>query len=91
MFKKLFLKKDKQKHILYGFLASLFVGILTNAILGILVFTLFVSLLTSVIIGTGKEIYDSFGNGRVEFLDFVATVIGGIFGTIALYFWIVLL
>lgn len=42
-------------------------------------------LLTSVIAGTGKEIYDSHTGGDVDMWDMVSTSIGGVVGISASY------
>lgn len=42
--------------------------------------------LGAVILGFGKEIYDLFTDGKFDFVDFVATVLGGL--TIQVLIWI---
>lgn len=66
-----FLKQaDKQGHFYIGcivtFTATLFIPLLYAFILAI-------------IVGIAKEVWDSFGNGHVEFLDGLATVLGGLY------------
>ena len=63
----LFNQKDKQLHFLAG----------------MVIFTLFVTVLKPIeafivacVFGLGKEVYDSFGFGNTEFLDFIFTVFG---------------
>lgn len=69
------IQQDKIKHFAVGVIASAFVCAVTQDwVIGILV---------AVILGTGKEIYDGQGNGTVELLDVMATVIGGVVAAIA--------
>jgi hypothetical protein len=69
-----FLKQaDKQGHFYVGciiaFTAALFIPVLY-------------ALLLTVVVGIAKEVWDSFGNGCVEFLDGVATALGGLYVTL---------
>ena len=68
------LKKDKILHIIAGALIYIIVMLITKSVL--------VSFLSVSIIGGLKEYRDSLGYGCVEFMDFVATIIGGIIGFI---------
>ena len=77
-----FLKQsDKQGHFYIGcivaFTAALFIPLLYAFIL-------------TVVVGIGKEVWDSFGNGHVEFLDGLATALGGLY-VVLLYIiqWII--
>lgn len=44
--------------------------------------------LGAVILGFGKEIYDLFNDGKFDFVDFGATVLGGL--TIQILIWVAL-
>lgn len=69
--KERFLKvwtRDKKLHTLAGFIISIILG----------AWWPFVGIIAAVIAGGVKEWWDSKGNGTVEFLDFVFTVIGGL-------------
>ena len=44
--------------------------------------------LGAVILGFGKEIYDLFADGKFDFVDFGATILGGL--TIQILIWIAL-
>jgi uncharacterized protein YfiM (DUF2279 family) len=68
------IQQDKIKHFIAGTITSAFVYAITGS--PILAFG------ASVILGIGKEIYDSRGHGTVEVLDAVATGLGGIVGVI---------
>jgi uncharacterized protein YfiM (DUF2279 family) len=72
--------QDKQLHFAAGMLVALFVGVVT---------TPYVGLLAAAIIGAAKEAYDyKTGLGTAEWLDFVATVVGGSVGACWLIlFW----
>ena len=61
--------KDKQLHILAGFIVAVVAQVLTGSPL--------VALLASVVVGAAKEAYDATGRGTVDLWDFVATVAGG--------------
>ena len=69
--------KDKQGHIFVGFVLAAGAGFIWQSY--VLAF-LFVSAFA-----IGKEIYDYFNqdNHSVEFLDIIASYVGGIFGSIA--------
>lgn len=68
--------KDKIKHFLGGLAISILVTF---------VFTPMWGLIAAVIAGASKEAYDkASGKGKVEWLDFWATVAGGILGYIIL-------
>jgi hypothetical protein len=69
------IEKDKLQHFMAGFSISIMGGLLINIWFG---------LLLGILGGLGKEIYDSFGYGCVDFLDFVFTVIGSIVGFLIL-------
>jgi hypothetical protein len=64
------LAKDKQLHVLAGFLTAMVFQGLTGS--------LWVALLASGVVGAAKEAYDSLGYGTVDLWDFVATVVGGL-------------
>lgn len=63
------LAKDKQLHLLAGFLVAMVAQGLTQS--------LWVALLASGVVGVAKEAYDATGRGTVDFWDFIATVVGG--------------
>ncbi len=71
---------DKQLHFGAGMLIGLAVGVGTNPITGLVFAT---------VAGIVKEVYDKYsGNGTPELLDAVATVLGGITGSLWLaHFW----
>ena len=66
--------KDKLLHFVAGSICSAFVYAIT--------LNLTLAIGASVILGIGKEIYDSRGHGTVEVLDAVATIAGGVVGVI---------
>ena len=70
--------KDKQKHLLAGLALSLLAGLLFCPIVG---------LVTAAVIGALKEIVWDWllKKGTPEFLDFVATVAGGVLGAVILH------
>lgn len=68
---ELFKQKDKQKHLIVGFIISLFCGLCSHWSIGIAVASL---------AGAVKEFYDMTGRGTPEFADFVMTMVGGIIG-----------
>ena len=61
--------KDKKLHFFGG-------ALVTGASL-ILGFQPEWAFIAAIVVGAGKEAYDATGRGNVEFLDFVATVVGG--------------
>jgi hypothetical protein len=63
------LAKDKQLHLLAGFLVAMVAQGLTQ--------NLWVALLAVGVVGAAKEAYDATGRGTVDFWDFIATVVGG--------------
>lgn len=69
--------KDKRKHLLAGLALSLLVGLLCNPFWG---------LVTSVVVGAGKEVVWDWllGRGTSEWLDFWATAGGGVIGCVLL-------
>ncbi len=70
--------KDKQKHLLAGLALSILAGLFVCPTWG---------LLTAVVVGALKEIIWDWwlGRGTPEFLDFVATVLGGVLGAVILH------
>jgi len=66
--------RDKLLHFVAGSICATYVYLIT--------LNLTLAIGASVILGAGKEIYDSRGHGTVEVLDAVATVAGGIVGVI---------
>ncbi len=61
--------KDKRLHFAAGAFSSLAVIAVTgNPLWG---------LAAAAIVGAAKEAYDATGKGRVEFMDFAATALGG--------------
>ena len=68
------IQPDKIKHFRAGAIASIVVYVAT--------FNTTIAVLFSVLLGIGKEAYDAQGHGTVEVLDAVATVVGGIVGTV---------
>lgn len=71
------LARDKQMHFAAGLALSLLMGLLCTPTWG---------LLTAVVMGALKEIIWDWwlGRGTPEFLDFVATVAGGVVGYLIL-------
>ena len=70
--------KDKKLHLLAGLALSLLAGLLFCPIVG---------LATAVVVGALKEIIWDWllKKGTPEFLDFVATVLGGALGAVILH------
>ncbi|WP_288925072.1 hypothetical protein [Aminobacterium colombiense] len=66
------IQQDKIKHFIAGAIASIVVYVAT--------FNTTIALAFSALLGIGKEIYDYYGHGTPEWLDFVATVAGGLVG-----------
>lgn len=66
--------KDKLLHFVAGSIASIVVYVVT--------LDATIALAFSVLLGIGKEVYDSRGHGTVDVLDAVATVLGGVVGVI---------
>ena len=66
------MKIDKLYHLIAGFAISLIFGLISP----------FIGLVTSIVVGAGKEVvYDKLmKRGCFEVLDFVATCIGGVIG-----------
>lgn len=64
------LARDKQLHILAGFVIAMVTQGLTES--------LWVAFLASAVVGAAKEAYDALGHGTVEFWDFLATAAGGL-------------
>lgn len=65
--------RDKLLHFVAGSICSAFVYVIT--------LNLTLAIGASVILGIAKEVYDSRGHGTVEVADAVATVGGGVVGT----------
>lgn len=61
---------DKVLHFIGGFFLG-FPGSAISPLAGIIL---------AIAVGAGKEIYDYYGHGTPEWLDFVATVAGGLVG-----------
>ncbi len=70
--------KDKQKHLLAGLALSLAMGLFVYPTWG---------LITAAVVGALKEIIWDWllKKGTPEFLDFVATVLGGVLGAVILH------
>ena len=66
--------RDKRGHLIAGCAIAFFVGLATETSTG---------LVLAVLAGLGKEIYDGLGHGTVELADLVATVGGGVVGSLA--------
>ena len=66
--------KDKLLHFVAGLICATFVYLIT--------LNLTLAIGASVILGAGKEVYDSRGHGTVEVLDAVATALGGVVGAV---------
>lgn len=66
------------KHIddkVYHFFAGMMIYIFSN-----IFFNTWLSILPVIVIGAAKEVYDYYsGKGNPEWLDFIATFIGGLF------------
>jgi hypothetical protein len=72
--RKMMIPKDKLLHFVAGLICATFVYLIT--------LNLTLAIGASVILGIGKEIYDSRGHGTVEVLDAVATGLGGVVGAV---------
>ena len=74
----MFRQRDKQKHIFAGLALSLLMGLLFCPLVG---------LATAAVVGALKEIIWDWllKKGTPEFLDFVATVAGGVLGAVILH------
>ncbi len=81
--------KDKLRHFSAGYVA----GNLTTGALQILIpktqknrklYAFLGGVGASVVIGVGKEYWDSLGNGQVEFKDALATIAGGVSGSLTI-------
>ena len=64
--------QDKANHFIAGVLLYMVGGFFSQEL----------GLFLAIGYGIGKEVYDSFGYGHVEFEDLLATVLGGIVGFI---------
>ncbi len=75
---------DKIVHLLAGALISLVTLLITGSGL--------MAVIAATIAGAWKEWWDSKGNGKVEFADFLATVAGGILavGGVKLFGYIIM-
>ena len=69
-----FKQPDKKKHILAGFIISLVFGLLSTS--------WFFGFLFASFIGIVKELWDLTGHGTPDWMDLVATMIGGALGVI---------
>ena len=69
------LDQDKANHFVYGAIIFTTIAVITTPLIGLMVTT---------VVGIGKEIINDklLKNGTPDFLDFVATVAGGIIGYI---------
>lgn len=78
------IKADKIVHLLAGALISLVTLLITRSGL--------MAILVATIAGAWKEWWDSKGNGKVEFADFLATVAGGVLavGGVKLFGYIIM-
>ena len=72
------ISKDKQKHLLAGLALSILAGLFLYPLIG---------LATAAVVGALKEIIWDWllKKGTPEFLDFVATVAGGVLGAVILH------
>lgn len=72
------ISKDKQKHLLAGLALSILAGLFVYPLIG---------LATAAVVGALKEIIWDWllKKGTPEFLDFVATVAGGVLGAVILH------
>ena len=68
------IQQDKIKHFIAGTITSAFVHAITGSPM--------LAFVASVALGISKEVYDSRGHGTVEVADAVATVAGGVVGTV---------
>lgn len=66
--------RDKRGHLIAGCAIAFFGGLITDPPTG---------LVLAVLAGLGKEIWDGLGHGTVELADLVATVGGGVVGSVA--------
>ena len=62
---------DKQAHFLAGLAICLSFALFVSPILG---------LITAIVLGAVKEVWDGMGNGTKDVWDFVATALGGVVG-----------
>lgn len=65
------LQQDKVKHIAVGFIIAMLLSFIHPVLAFVAV----------IVAGVGKEVWDSFGYGTVDYWDIVATVAGGVVGT----------
>jgi glycopeptide antibiotics resistance protein len=65
---------DKQKHFIYGLLFCLISSFIMESLL--------VGIIFVVISAIWKEYWDSRGNGKVELMDAIATILGGAIGAL---------
>jgi len=63
--------KDKGCHLIAGAITAMMFTIIANPVVGVL---------SGVVVGVGKEMYDKFSYGKFDFEDLVATFLGGCFG-----------
>lgn len=66
---------DKGGHFIAGAIIALIFGLFFWPLIGLAV---------ACLAAVGKEIHDSTGRGNVEFLDFIATALGGVLGWLVL-------
>lgn len=69
-----FKQSDKQKHIIAGFVISIIFGFLSTS--------WFVGFLFASFVGVIKELWDLSGHGTPDWMDLIATMIGGLVGGI---------
>ena len=62
---------DKQAHFLAGTTICLSLALFVSPILG---------LITAIVLGAVKELWDGMGHGTKDIWDFVATALGGVVG-----------
>lgn len=77
---KLTPKNDKLGHFFWGFWYALF-GVLMYVVFS----WIYWIVIPSVILAASKEFWDSRGNGNVEFLDFLFTIIPSLVLTFIIY------
>lgn len=78
--------RDKVLHVIAGFLASLFIS-LVSSYLGVgAVVSALIGITASVIAGGTKELYDDRGHGTFDGWDAYWTVVGGVIAQAALLF-----
>jgi Flp pilus assembly pilin Flp len=65
------MKLDKQAHFLAGTTICLSFALFVSPILG---------LITAIVLGAVKELWDGMGHGTKDIWDFVATALGGVVG-----------